>query len=112
MYVPNQMHLFNNTRRFGTNGIEAVSVTLGLPNAGHLQLALLYRSPSVSLAQAPLLVQVPLPTQAPLLLSLLLKKCAVSVLLTSVTIKSILISLFVRGLILSGVNQETLIRSG
>jgi len=41
-----------------------------------------------------------------------LKKCAVNVLLSSVTIKSILISLFIRGLILSGINQETLIRSG
>ena len=49
MYIPNQMHLFN-TQRFVTSGIEAMSVTLGLPNAGYLQLALLYRSPSVSLA--------------------------------------------------------------
>jgi len=48
-YIPNQMHLFN-TQRFVTNGIEAMSVTLGLPNAGHLQLAILYRSPSASLA--------------------------------------------------------------
>ena len=49
MYVPNQMHLFN-TQRFVTNGIEAISVTQGLPNAGHLKLALLYRSPSVCLS--------------------------------------------------------------
>ena len=47
MYVPNQMF---NTQRFVTNGVQAISVTLELRNAGHLQLALLYRSPSVSLA--------------------------------------------------------------
>lgn len=36
-----------NIHRFATNGIEAVSVTLHLPKGSHIQLALLYRSPSV-----------------------------------------------------------------
>ena len=48
MYVPSQMHP-TNLHRFATNGIEAVSATLELPNGSHIQVALLYRSPSLSL---------------------------------------------------------------
>jgi len=47
MYVPCQM-CPSNSQRFATNGIEAVSVTLELPSGSHIQVALLYRSPSVS----------------------------------------------------------------
>lgn len=46
MYVASQLHP-PNIHRFATNGIEAVSVTLHLPKGSHIQLALLYRSPSV-----------------------------------------------------------------
>ena len=38
-----------NAQIFATNGIEAVSVTLQLPNVNHsIQIALVYRSPNVS----------------------------------------------------------------
>ena len=48
MCVPEEISPFN-TQRFAANGIEAISVTLGLPNARRMQVALLYRSPCVSL---------------------------------------------------------------
>ena len=57
MYVPSQMHP-TNLHRFATNGIEAVSATLELPNGSHIQVALLYRSPSLSLtALTPILLR-------------------------------------------------------
>ena len=46
--VPNHMNPCN-AQRYATNGIEAVSVTLQLPNVNHsIQIALVYRSPNVS----------------------------------------------------------------
>ena len=46
--VPSHMNPCN-AQRFATNGIEAVSVTLQLPNDNHsIQIALVYRSPNVS----------------------------------------------------------------
>ena len=45
--VPSEM-CPSNTHRFATNGIEAVSATLELPNINNLQIAVVYRSPSVS----------------------------------------------------------------
>ena len=45
--VPSHMQL-SHIQRFATNGIEAVSCTLVLPNLTHIQIALIYRSPSVS----------------------------------------------------------------
>ena len=45
--VPSQMNP-SNTQRFATNGIEAVSATLHLCNIGDMQIAVVYRSPSVS----------------------------------------------------------------
>jgi len=56
IYVPSQMHP-SNIHKFATNDIEAVSVTLELCNGSHLQLALLYRSPSVSLATLTTMLQ-------------------------------------------------------
>ncbi len=55
------------TSAFTANGIEAVTTTLLLPNACCLQVALLYRSPSVSFnaflsALAAILNQMPLRT--------------------------------------------------
>lgn len=47
MYVPSQMQP-SDIHRFATSGIEAVSCILLLPNLTHMQIALLYRSPSVS----------------------------------------------------------------
>lgn len=46
IYVPSQMNPCN-TQRFSTNGIEAVSATIHLPNVGNIQIAVVYRSPSV-----------------------------------------------------------------
>ncbi len=46
--VPQNMQPLN-TSMFTTNGIESVTTTVLLPNACRLQLALVYRSPSVSL---------------------------------------------------------------
>ena len=40
----------SNTQKFASNGIESVCTTLTLPNGSHMQVALVYRSPSVSLA--------------------------------------------------------------
>ena len=37
----------SNTQRFATNGIEAVSTTMELPNASCIQIAVVYRSPNV-----------------------------------------------------------------
>ena len=45
--VPSEM-CPSNTHRFATNGIEAVSATLELPNINNLQIAVVYRSSSVS----------------------------------------------------------------
>ena len=45
--VPRQMQLCN-VQRFAASSIEAISTTLQLPNAKHLQIAVVYRSPSVS----------------------------------------------------------------
>jgi hypothetical protein len=44
--VPSQMNP-SNVQRFATNGIEAVSATIQLPNADSIQIAVVYRSPSV-----------------------------------------------------------------
>ena len=44
--VPSQMNP-SNVERFATNGIEAVSATIQLPNASSIQIAVVYRSPSV-----------------------------------------------------------------
>lgn len=46
IYVPNEMNAFN-TQRFVSNGIEAVSTTLQLSNIGNMQIAVVYRSPSI-----------------------------------------------------------------
>ena len=40
----------SNTHIFASNGIEAVCTTVCLPDASLMQIALLYRSPSVSMA--------------------------------------------------------------
>ena len=37
----------SNVQRFTSNGIEAVSATIQLPNASNMQIAVVYRSPSV-----------------------------------------------------------------
>ena len=47
--VPSQMRP-SNTRRYALNGIEAVCTTVCLPDANLMRIALLYRSPSVSMA--------------------------------------------------------------
>ena len=47
--VPNHMNP-SNVQRFVNDGIEAVSATLQLPNANNMQIAVVYRSPSVSQA--------------------------------------------------------------
>ena len=47
MYVPSQMQL-SDIHRFARSGIEAVSCMLLLPNQTPMQIALVYRSPSVS----------------------------------------------------------------
>ena len=44
--VPTQLNP-TNVHRFATSGIEAISVTVKLPNGENLQIALVYRSPSV-----------------------------------------------------------------
>ena len=44
--VPSQLNP-TNVHRFATSGIEAVSVTVQLPNGENMQTALVYRSPSV-----------------------------------------------------------------
>ena len=44
--VPSRMNP-SNTQRFATNGIEAVSTTMELPNASCIQIAVVYRSPNV-----------------------------------------------------------------
>ena len=44
--VPSQMNP-SNIQRFATNDIEAVSATIHVPNAGNMQIAVVYRSPSV-----------------------------------------------------------------
>ena len=44
--VPSQMHP-SDTQRFAANGIEAVCCMLVLPNLARMQIALVYRSPSV-----------------------------------------------------------------
>ena len=44
--VPRQMNP-SNEHRFATNGIEAVSATLQVPNRDSMQIAVVYRSPSV-----------------------------------------------------------------
>ena len=44
--VPRQMNP-SNEHRFATNGIEAVSATLPVPNRDSMQIAVVYRSPSV-----------------------------------------------------------------
>ena len=44
--VPRQMNP-SNEHRFATNGIEAVSATLQVPNGDSMQIAAVYRSPSV-----------------------------------------------------------------
>ena len=45
--VPSQMNP-PKIQRFATNGIEAVSASIQLPNASNMQIAAVYRSPSVS----------------------------------------------------------------
>ena len=45
--VPSHMSP-TNVNRFATSGIEAVSATIQLPNSDNLQIAVVYRSPSVS----------------------------------------------------------------
>ena len=45
--VPSQMQPYN-IQRFAANGIECVSTTLVLPNESCMQVAVIYRSPSVS----------------------------------------------------------------
>ena len=40
----------SNVQRFANNGIEAVSVTIQIPNAGSVQVAVVYRSPNVTQA--------------------------------------------------------------
>jgi endonuclease/exonuclease/phosphatase family metal-dependent hydrolase len=47
--VPSHMSP-TNVHRFATTGIEAVSATIQLPNSDNLQIAVVYRSPSVSQA--------------------------------------------------------------
>jgi hypothetical protein len=37
----------SNTQMFAANSIEAISTTVQIPNVGNMQIALLYRSPSV-----------------------------------------------------------------
>ena len=44
--VPSHMNL-SNVQRFVTSAIEAVSATIQLPNVGNMQIAVVYRSPSV-----------------------------------------------------------------
>ena len=44
--VPSQMNP-SNTQRFATKGIEAVSTSIDIPNAGNMQIVVVYRSPSV-----------------------------------------------------------------
>ena len=44
--VPSHMNP-SNVQRFTSNGIEAVSATIQLPNASNMQIAVVYRSPSV-----------------------------------------------------------------
>ena len=44
MSVPSQMQP-SDTQRFATNGIEAVSCMMVLPNLTRIQIALVYRSP-------------------------------------------------------------------
>ena len=46
MCVPSHMNP-SNVHRFATNGIEAISAITQLPNAGSMQIALVYRSPNV-----------------------------------------------------------------
>ena len=45
--VPSHMNP-SNIQRFANNGIEAVSASVQLPNASNMQIAAVYRSPSVS----------------------------------------------------------------
>ena len=47
--VPSQMNP-SNVQRFATSAIEAVSATIQLPNVGTMQIAVVYRSPSLSRA--------------------------------------------------------------
>ena len=46
MYVPSHFQP-SNTQRFATNSIEAISATVHILNVGNMQIALVYRSPSV-----------------------------------------------------------------
>ena len=46
MCVPGRM-TSSNIQRFTANSIEAVSATIRVPNAGSIQIAVVYRSPSV-----------------------------------------------------------------
>ena len=49
MYVPTEFQP-SNIHTFADNGIEAVSACVKLPNAGNIQIAVIYRSPNVPLA--------------------------------------------------------------
>ena len=42
MCVPSHFNP-SNIQRFATNGIEAVSATIHIPNAGNVQIAVVYR---------------------------------------------------------------------
>ena len=46
MCVPSQFNP-SNIQRFANNSIEAVSATVQIPNAGNMQIAIVYRSPNV-----------------------------------------------------------------
>ena len=47
IYVRSQMNP-SNIHRLATDGIEAVSATIELPNAQNMQIAVIYRSPNAS----------------------------------------------------------------